>query len=114
MKRSVNDNETLSKVRKRARLNVVHEIATKFISGEKDIFNKSSMIYPWLSCHMVNGCVRRLKEKSKPCDALVVRNEETRLAVTNLETSLVPYTIFFACVSFICLVTVVAIYYCST
>ena len=41
---------------------------------------------------MVNGCVRRLKEKSKQCDVLVVRNEETRLAVTNLETSLVPYT----------------------
>ena len=90
MKRPVNDNESLSKVRNRARLNVVHEIATNFISGEKYIFNKPSMIYPQLSRHMVNGCVRRLKEKSKQCDVLVVKNEETRLAVTNLETSLVP------------------------
>ena len=52
---------SLSLIQKRARLNVVHDLAIKYISGNTRIFNQSSLIYPWLSCHMLSGCVRRLK-----------------------------------------------------
>ena len=57
-------NETnLSLDAKRARRKVIHDICIKVHCGEKDVFSQSLLIYPWLTRHMVNGSMRRMKLK---------------------------------------------------
>ena len=59
---SPND-RNLSIATKRARKKVIQEIGIQMLRGEKDIFNQSSLIYPCLTRHMMNGCIRRMKFK---------------------------------------------------
>ena len=52
---------TVSIFAKRARKKVIQEIGNKMLRGEKDVFIQSSLIYPWLTRHMINGYIRRKK-----------------------------------------------------
>ena len=56
---------------KRARRKVIHDLSLKLIRGQNDIVSESLLIYPWLTRHMVNGHVRRLKLKGQSSIATV-------------------------------------------
>ena len=50
---------------KRARRNVIHDLANKIIGGDKQVMTISYHIYPWLTRDMVNGCIRRCKKRDQ-------------------------------------------------
>ena len=50
---------------KRARRKVVHNLSLKLIGGQENLVSESQLIYPWLTRHMVNGHIRRLKLKDQ-------------------------------------------------
>ena len=54
---------TLTLECKRARSKVVNDLAIIIVSGKKKSLKESTLVYPWLTRHMLNGCVRRLKAK---------------------------------------------------
>ena len=56
---------------KRARRKVIHDISLELIRGQENIVSESLLIYPWLTRHMVNGHVRRLKLKDQSSIATV-------------------------------------------
>ena len=53
----------VSKDTKRVRNKVVNAVAQHVINGNLDITNYYQ-VYPWLTRHMVNGCIRRIKKHS--------------------------------------------------
>ena len=56
---------------KRARMEVVHDLANKVMNGNKAIVNSSYLVYLWLTRHMVNGCIRRIKKREETSVAMV-------------------------------------------
>ena len=60
-------NEVVYLALKRARRNVVNDLASKIINGDKNAMTNNYHIYPWLTRDMVNGCVRRLKKHDRKC-----------------------------------------------
>ena len=69
---------------KRVRKKVIHEVANKIMCGNKDITD-SYLIYPWLTHHMVNGYVRRMKSKIPKSTDIVVLNTND-VAISNVTT----------------------------
>ena len=61
---------------KRKRKEVIHSLSQRYINGEDDVIQKSSSIYPWLSRHMVHGCVRRVKVNAKKYGAFTVASSD--------------------------------------
>ena len=55
----------LSLSEKRNRRQITNEICVKMIDGEKVNLKKLLDEHPWLSRHMINGCLRRQKSKNK-------------------------------------------------
>ena len=49
----------LSISEKRARRAIVHEVSEKIMNGQKNALKLSMSEHPWLTRHMVNGCIRR-------------------------------------------------------
>ena len=60
-------NEEVSLALKRARREVISDLATKIINGDKKAMANKYHIYPWLTRDMINGCVRRLRKNGKTC-----------------------------------------------
>ena len=50
---------------KKKRREVVVDISRKVLSRDKDVMKSSLLMYPWLTRHMVNGCMRRMKNNIK-------------------------------------------------
>ena len=67
---------------KRARKKVINEVANKIMCGNKDITD-SYLIYPWLTRHMVNGCIRRMKINSQKSNEIVALNTNN-VALSNV------------------------------
>ena len=66
---------------KRARMEVVHDLANKVMNGNKAIVNSSYLVYPWLTRHMVNGCIRRIKKREETSVVMVPSSSNNAIVV---------------------------------
>ena len=55
----------LSLAEKRNRRQITNVICGQIVAGDTVNFKKVQDVHPWLSRHMINGCVRRQKSKNK-------------------------------------------------
>ena len=54
--------DVVSITTRRCRIKVINDVARDVISGKIDDISKLYHVYPWLTRHMVNGCIRRIKK----------------------------------------------------
>ena len=59
------NDKNVSIATKRARRKVMQHIGIQMLRGDKDIFKQSSLIYPWLTRHMMNVRISRMKLNGK-------------------------------------------------
>ena len=55
--------DVVSIATRRCRIKVINDVARELISGKINNISKYYHVYPWLTRHMVNGCIRRNKKR---------------------------------------------------
>ena len=76
---------TLTIATKVARRKVICDVANRKIRGDPDAAD-SYLVYPWLTRHMVNGRIHRLKNQSKKSSIEIVAQDANSIAISSATT----------------------------